>query len=204
LVVGIRDNVVVQITREDLSRHYASLSDSELQALDSGELTEMALGCYRKEIEKRHLTEKRERDETVPNGDEHDELESDWLDSAATACAFQVGNPERYALEAADEACAILRAAGVPAQVVVEHEEGAPDTLNVMVPGALSLKAASILDRDLFNEELEETWRSHLAELSDRELEALRPDEICAGMLDRAARLKRVYEEAVARREQVT
>jgi hypothetical protein len=80
---------------------------------------------------------------------------------------------------------------------VTSEEEG---LLSVMVPGALSLKASSVLDRDMFNEELEETWRTHFDHLSDEELRALRPDELCAGLLDRATRLKRAYEEAVAQR----
>jgi hypothetical protein len=70
-----------------------------------------------------------------------------------------------------------------------------------MVPGTLSLKAISILDRDLFNEEMEESWRAHFDELSDKELRVLHPDDLCAGRLDRAARLKRVYEEALAKRK---
>jgi hypothetical protein len=73
-----------------------------------------------------------------------------------------------------------------------------------MVPGALSLKATSVLDRDLFNEELEETWRTHFDELSDQELRDLHADDLCAGLLDRAARLKRVYEEALVRRQSGT
>jgi hypothetical protein len=63
-----------------------------------------------------------------------------------------------------------------------------------MVPAAFSLKASSVLDRHLFNPELEETWRTHFDELSDEELRRLNSDDLCAGLLDRAARLKRVYE----------
>jgi hypothetical protein len=130
----------------------------------------------------------------------HDVL-PDWLDSAATGCSFQVGTGQRYA-EEAELACTILRNAGIPSHVVAEHEDdGTPDFLSVKVPGALSLKAASVLDRDLFNEELEGTWRSHFDELSDEELRALNPDDLCAGLLDRAARLKRVYENAITRRK---
>jgi hypothetical protein len=125
----------------------------------------------------------------------------DWLDTAATACSFQIGTGRRYA-EDAEQACTILRDAGIPSQVVSEHEDDeAPDYISVMVPGALSLKASSLLDRDLFNEEQEEIWRSHFDRLSNEELRALHPDDICAGLLDRAARLRRVYEEALAHRK---
>jgi hypothetical protein len=86
---------------------------------------------------------------------------------------------------------------------VSDHQgDGVPDYLNVMVPGALSLKAASILDRELFNEELAETWANHFKELSDDELHSLDPDDLCAGLLDRAARLRRVYQEALSQRQQ--
>ena len=85
--------------------------------------------------------------------------------------------------------------------MVGEHEGGGtPDYLNVMVPGALSLKASSVLDRDLFDQEMEETWSCHFDRLSNEELRALEPHDICAGLLDSAARLKRAYEAALARR----
>ena len=85
--------------------------------------------------------------------------------------------------------------------MVSENEAGAPDLINVMVPGALILKATSVLDVQMLNEEMEETWRSHFEGLSDAELGALQPDDICAGLLDRAARLRAAYEAAVARRK---
>jgi hypothetical protein len=140
----------------------------------------------------------------LPETGAHDGGPPDWLDTAATACSFQVGTGQRYA-EDAERACTILRDAGIPSQVVSEHEdEGSPDLISVMVPGALSLKAESVLDRDLFNEEMEETWRAHFDELSNAELRALHVDDLCAGLLDRAKRLKRAYEEALARRKSAT
>ena len=39
-----------------------------------------------------------------------------------------------------------------------------------------------------------------MAELSDEELRALNPEDICAGLLDRVERLTRVYTEEIARR----
>jgi hypothetical protein len=69
-----------------------------------------------------------------------------------------------------------------------------------MVPGGLALHATSVLDREMFNEEKEEAWRNHFEELSDRELQALNPEVFCAGYLDLVARLRRAYEDEVARR----
>jgi hypothetical protein len=202
----------VQISREDLSRRYVSLSDEELLALDRNELTKEAQECYDSELARRRLSQhiavvrntsgasetELISDDAEPMVYAPGEVEPDWLETAATACSFQVGTPSRYD---AERACAILRNAGIPSQIVSQTGDGGtPDLINVMVPGALSLKASSVLDCELFNEELEETWRSHFDGLSDEELRALQPDDICAGLLDRAARLKRVYEEALARR----
>src|SRR5262249_14131101 len=162
---------------------------------------ELALKCYDHEVGRRQLPAQVEPDAAALEIDRHDEAKPDWLDTAATACSFQIGSGRRYA-EDAERACTILRDAGIPSQMVSEHEDGAaPDYISVMVPGALSLKAYSVLDRDLFNEEQEETWRAHFDRLSNEELHALHPDDICAGLLDRAARLRRSYGDALARRK---
>jgi len=189
-----------------MSRHFASLSDEELLAIDPNELAELALKCYDNEVDRRQWPAQAEPvtpafEINRPEIDRQAEGDLDWLDTAATACSFQVGTGRRYA-EDAEQACTILRDAGIPSQLVSEHEDGAtPDYLSVMVPGALSLKASSVLDRDLFNQELAETWSCHFDRLSNEELHALNPDDICAGLLDRAARLRRAYEEALARRK---
>lgn len=194
----------MDVSREDLSRHYASLSDEALLSIDENELTDVGQDCYAEELRRRHLSEETEPGDAEGQIDDEDQIDAgedapDWLDTAATACSFQVSDGREYAKDA-KRACTILREAGIPSQVVGERQDGAPDLLNVLVPGALSLKATSVLDRDLFNEEMEETWRAHFDDLSDEELSVLDADDICAGLLDRAARLKRVFEEALARR----
>lgn len=195
---------MMQISREDLSKHYASLSDLKLLAISRNELTDLALQCYDREVKHRPLSDKTDPDEIALKIAAHDGVPPNWLDTAATACSFQVGTGQRYA-EEAERACTILRDAGIPSQVVTEHEDGVmPDLISVMVPGALSLKATSVLDRDMFNQELEETWKNHFDELSDAELCILNPDDLCSGLFDRAVHLKRVYEEALARRESET
>jgi hypothetical protein len=203
----------MQISREDLAKRYSSFSDAELLDIDPNGLTDLARQCYDREVERRHLPEREDSNDAEVELDEHEVLPDigphdgeapDWLDTAATACSFQVGSGRRYA-EDAERACEILRDAGIPSQVLSEHEDDdSPDLLKVMVPGALSLKAESILDRDLFNEQMEETWRAHFDELSTEELRAVHVDDLCAGLLDRAKRLKRAYEEALARRRSAT
>jgi hypothetical protein len=195
----------MEISRDKLSRHYASLRDAELLAIDRNELTDVARQRYDDELTARGLAVEEEAGEEEASEvelteAEDDELTADWLDSAAVACSFQAVSGRRYG-EDAERACTILRNAGIPSHVLSEDQEGnGPDLLNVMVPGALSLKAASVLDRDLFNAEMEDAWRAHFDELSDDDLRAFDSDDLCAGLLDRAARLKRVYEEAVVSR----
>ena len=65
---------------------------------------------------------------------------------------------------------------------------------------SLLLLATSVLDREIFNAEQESEWRSHLAILSDAELDALSVDAICGGLRDRIDRLTRAYREEVADR----
>jgi hypothetical protein len=69
-----------------------------------------------------------------------------------------------------------------------------------MVPAPLNLKATSILDKEIFNPQLEADWRRHFQSLTDRELGELNPSVICAGLVDRIARLKRAYNDEVTRR----
>jgi hypothetical protein len=141
----------------------------------------------------------------------------DWLEDAACACSFA---PE---LSMAVAARAILRRAGIPFYITTDQDEddtsqvlsapqyplharvpsGLPQNamIRVMVPGTLALHATSILDREIFNKEKEAEWRKHFEGLSDEELRALDPEILCAGLLDLAARLRRAYEDEIARRE---
>jgi hypothetical protein len=70
-----------------------------------------------------------------------------------------------------------------------------------MVPGALNLHATSVLDREIFNPDVEAEWAAHFQALSDEELHALSPEVICAGLEDRLMRLRRAYAAEIARRE---
>jgi hypothetical protein len=195
----------MQIDRRELGRHYASLSDGELLSLDPGELTETARIIYDLEIKRRGLSMKPLDLETpkVFVGS----IESpapDWLQDAVLACCFDA-SPGDAALEKAARAQAVLHAAGIPSQIEVTREEAgdrssASRGLNVMVPLALALHAASVLDRDLLNEEYEAEWRAHLTMLSDKNLSMLNPEIFCAGLQDRLTRIKKAYAEEIAAR----
>jgi hypothetical protein len=71
-----------------------------------------------------------------------------------------------------------------------------------MVPGALNLKAVSILDRDFFNPELAAEWKTHLETLSDEDFRALNLDDITAGVADRLERLTKAYKDELSRRSE--
>jgi hypothetical protein len=199
----------MQIDRRELGRHYASLSDEELLSLDPNELTETAQTIYDLEIKRRGLSEK-PLDLEEPEGfvGPSEGPAPDWPEDAVLACTFTAshGNP---AGEKAALALAVLQAAGIPGQIEVTRAEAgdrslASEELNVMVPLALALHAAGVLDRDLFNEEYETEWRAHLKMLSDRNLSMLNPEIFCAGLQDRLTRIKKAYAEEIAARNMQT
>jgi hypothetical protein len=205
-------NLAVKIDLEDLRHYYASLPDEALLALDRAELTDAARRCYDQEVAQRDLAP-----QEAPQDQPDDEVEAggaldpdtgvkpDWLEDAACACAFATfsGSPSSSDAETAREA---LRAGGIPCYI--SFHKGEPpsvdpqpqDEYRVMVPGPLYLQAASVLDREIFNAKVEAEWRTHFEALSDEELRALNSEIICAGLLDRMKRLKRVFEEEIARR----
>ena len=69
-----------------------------------------------------------------------------------------------------------------------------------MVPGNLNLRAASVLERDIYNQEFEANWKAHLEELSDEEVLSLTPQTVFCGLFDRIERVTKVYDEEIARR----
>ena len=199
----------MQIDREQLRAQYRSMADEELLDLDRNELTEVAQKCLDDEIESRGLMAGEEDDESgdfhfPPNASEdaEAEIEPDWLETAEQACSFQPQSGRSYGQDS-EAACAVLRQAHIPYHVAFDEPDGpAPGLIRVLVPSLLVLKATSVLDKEIFNQEFAETWRSHLQDLSDRQLRDLRPAAVCAGMLDRAARYRQIYEEELARRSQ--
>lgn len=206
----------LRIDLEDFRRHYAMLSDEALFALNRNDLVSAAQQVYDEEMARRKASladaDLAEMDEDfAPSEEEPDaDLEApDWLDEASCACAFNIAPSARntYSPELVKARAALL-AARIPCHVEInEVEEPAKPAQRVrhehclMVPGFLNLHATSILDRDLFNADQEAEWRAHLAILSDEELRQLDPKVFCAGLLDRAARLKRAFEDEAAQRK---
>ena len=167
-------------TTDDLRRHYASLSDEELEELDPAELTDVARQCYEEEIARRHLATPDETEQgALPaledETEEEVEFDEDWLEHAACPCAFTAVPGSNHAEDAARARDALL-AAGIPCQleIVSGDPTGEPgaryDEYRVLVPEPVNLKAISVLDRDIFNPQLEADWRAHFAALSNDEL----------------------------------
>src|SRR5579859_4712655 len=123
----------------------------------------------------------------------------EWLEDASEAFSID----SRVASDAgadADEARIVLEAAGIPAYVEFcedPSDDGSPaeHRWRVLVPGKLNLRAASILDRDIFNAQFEETWKAHLEMLSDEELSEAEPRAVFCGLFDQIERATRAYEE---------
>jgi hypothetical protein len=202
------------IDPEDLRKHYASLSDEALLLLERDDLTSAAQKIFDSEVRRRGL-DIEQRDDNDGETDspaasffrspaEEDSEGDDWLERPFTITTFS--GTASGAAYAADAHNALL-AAGIPCEIS-EHEidpSEEPDPTpykeyRVMVPDALSLQAASVLDTAIFNARLEEDWKTQLESLTDEELAALNVNALCAGLLDRVERLRKAYKREVARR----
>jgi hypothetical protein len=178
-------------------RHYDSLSDEALLEINPNDLNDEAQACHAEEIERRGLTS----NTAAPDADEES---PEWLDEAACACTFAGYQGDNSAAEA-ETAREILVNAGIPCFITTREAETPAGSrthydYSVMVPGALNLQATSLLDRAIFNVQLEDDWRIHFEALSDDQLNALSPEVICAGLRDRVTRLERVYQEELEKR----
>lgn len=207
----------MEISSESLRRYYGSLPDEALLELDPSDLTEVARACYLDELARRNLKtgpdrgrqawqEEDESSEPQFDGEADFAPEEGWLEDAVCVCAFDArtdfGSPGE-----AERAREVLEAAQIPCHVAMEqletqHGRSMPQyEYRVMVPAALSLEATSVLDTEIFNPKLEAEWKTHFEHLSDDELRAFSAESLCAGLLDRAARLKRAYLDEIARRK---
>jgi hypothetical protein len=210
-----------------IREHYASLTDEELRVVDRTDLTPTAQKIFDSEVQRRGLSlDSREGEVETVVQTAKPELDADWLENASAVTTFSGGaSAAAEAVEARDA----LLAAGIPCEIT-EHDideteiesadelvpatyriyratvPGAGDVpmrsleYRVMVPAAFSLQAASVLDIAIFNPRLEEDWKTQFEGLSDEELRALSVDALCAGLLDRVVRLRKVYNTEVARR----
>jgi hypothetical protein len=105
-----------------------------------------------------------------------------------------------------DDLRRVLADSGIPSRI--EFVEDPPDEFVpepthrwcLLVPGKLNMRATSVLDRDVFNDEFESLWRSHLEMLSDEELNEANPRQVFCGLFDRTERVVKAYNDELARR----
>lgn len=206
----------MEISSDSLRRYYSSLPDEALLDLDRSGLTEMARACYDNELARRNLRPEPHDNLPVWTGNDTPAAcyradsvftpEGGWLEDAVCVCAFETGQGIGHSSEA-ERAREVLEAAGIPCHMSVEQLETPharsmrQHECRVMVPAALSLQATSVLDIGIFNPKLEVEWKTHFEQLSDDELCTFDAESLCAGLLDRAARLKRAYVGEVSRRK---
>jgi hypothetical protein len=203
----------MQIDPERLREEYDSLSDEALLQIHRADLIEDARRIYDEELAQRHLVPGKIVEKTSPPdatevGTEFplDEDHPDWLDGAAEvfAVADLAGSvPAPQAQRVQD----VLLAAGIACHLELTEVPQDPDSVDpnrrwrVLVPGQLSLYATSILDRDIYNEDFEDLWKTQLEAFSDKELRDMKPEVVLCGLFDRVERAKKVYSEELARRK---
>ncbi len=191
---------------EYLRKHYASLSDEALLDINPEELVPAARSVLEAELENRQLdggaVQPAEADEEFEAPLEIDEEEPDWVEEGAEIYSAVV-RPGSTTASQAHHARRALEAAGIPCflDVVEEEPEPQPETpetisrWRVLVPGGLNIEATNILQRDLFNDDFEAGWKTHLEVLSDEELLAVDPRRVFCGIYDQIDRINRTWNE---------
>jgi putative phosphoesterase len=194
----------MKLDTEFLRQHYAAMPDEELESIDPNELVAAAREIYDAEVASRQAPPERpsmpqRSSEVQPEI----EIEEDWLEDASEAYSRYVSRGNEPAPEA-EHARQVLEAAGIPCHLELfeepDQEEHMQFRWRVLVPGKLSHRAAGVLDRDIFNEEFEASWRSHLEVLSDEDLRVMDPGYAFCGLYDRLERANKAYDEELARR----
>jgi hypothetical protein len=190
-----------------LRKHYNSLSDEALLDVDRSELTEAAQQCYDDEIKERHLNAPPGFE--APDEEDSDDPsiidETDGEDGGECVCSFPApkgGGPPAGALDAQGA----LRDAGIPCSLETHEfdeeqvQQGPREELWVVVPGKLTMLARSVLDKEIFNAEVEEIWKAYFETLTDDELREADTKRLFSGFVDRVERVTRAYKEEKSKR----
>ena len=191
---------------EFLRRHYAEMSDEELQSIDRNDLVEAARKILDAELATRESAESEdiEIDEDSV-AEPHLEVEEDWLEDAAEAYSTNPRPGSNDPSQGSVDARNSLEAAGIPCHLELFDDPDQGEELRyrwrVLVPSKLIHRAHGVLERDLFNVDFEMELRSHLEMLSDDELRTMQPEYAFCGLYDRIRRITRVYNEELKRRK---
>jgi hypothetical protein len=195
----------LKVDPEDFRRHYASLSDDALLEIDRDELIPVAQQIYGAELARRHLAEDEPDRETAAEESQVSSfpVDDNWLESGACAHSAHIAAPGDEATQRMLHARDLLIAAGIPAEIHYrkdKYEDREVDLCEVLVPPNLILYASSVLDKEIFNPEAEESYRAFFSSLSDEELRFADRHLLFAGLQDRLARAKQAYADEVAKR----
>ncbi|MEI9972735.1 MAG: hypothetical protein WDO73_12155 [Ignavibacteriota bacterium] len=190
---------------EFLRRHYAQMSDEELESIDRNDLVDAARQIFDEEVASRVAAEPEPEAARRAIPVEAVSVEEDWLDDAAEAFSTYARPGTTDPSEGAVDARDALEAAEIPCELeLFEEPEAEPQyryRWRILVPGKLMHRATSVLDRDIFNAQFEAEFRAHLEMLSDEELGVMEPEYAFCGLYDRLDRINRAYSEELERRQ---
>jgi|SRR5690348_3371763 hypothetical protein len=129
----------MDVNLDDLRRHYSSLSDDALQAINPDDLTAAARDCLNQELANRGLNLK---DNAAPEEEQESSAKTPDFVEAATFHSYSEGSLAR----------AVLRSAEIPA--FLDEQRSGLGTLKLWVPPDFLEQAQEILETPLSEEEL--------------------------------------------------
>lgn len=191
---------------EELRRQFEAMTDEALLEIDRDELVEAAQQCYDEELRLRKIVPKVRTRSAISEAESGGEVdwagqeEPEWLTEAISVLSVSTRYRNDDTTQRLREAVDVLLNAGVPCYVRGQDREGAVIEYELMVPAKQHLQAASVLDRDMLNAEMERDWKAHFETMSDDELLELDEEMLVAGMRDRIDRLVRSYQDELLKR----
>ena len=189
-----------------LRQHYAALSDQALLEIKRDDLVDVARQCYDEELRQRRFPPAVTLSPSAiafASPPPVAPQEPDWQTEAVEVYGVtaKAGTSEGPYVAEARQA---LEAAGIPCRLQVqdepEHVRPPARQWRLLVPGTFNQRAASILDRDIFNSEFEAEWKTLLETFPDEKVLEMNPRDVFCGLVDRLERVTRVYKAEMARR----
>jgi hypothetical protein len=204
----------MQVDPAYLRQHYSTLSDDALLAINRSDLVEVARKCYDDELQQRQLSplaSAKGADDGIAYGGQPPGTgeEPEWLDEASEVYSSVIF-PGQNSAQDAGNAHDALKAEGIPCYLEMsalpterENVSAKPThQWRLLVPNKLNLRATSVLEKEIFNDDFEAEWKTLLEVLSDHELAEMNPQTTFVGLFDRIERVTAAYQEEVARRNQ--
>ena len=182
------------------------MTDGALLEIDRDELVEAAQQCYDQELQLRKIRPEVRKRKPLPSIESSAEMdwdgqeEPEWLPDAISVLSVSTRYRNDDTTQRLRDAVDVLMGAGIPCYVRGQDREGAIVEYELLVPAKQHLQAASVLDRDMLNAEVEADWKAHFETMTDDELLELDEEMLVAGMRDRIDRLVRAYEDELLKR----